>query len=166
MRSRAACRSIDHRIWLATVSHYVRRHFYSERTRVRQYTRPPSKPLFWGMCSVSVVYFWRWYFHRAQHTHLWETRTFLKWFVIWNLSLYVFFLYPNQQVKYWSGIKFFFDLYCNFLCLPSSFVTELDSFISWCTLFRLFFCIDNSRLWCLLECIRCFKIKEKLFLFL
>ena len=37
-QSQVACRSIDHRIWLATVSHYVKGHIYNKKTLVQRYT--------------------------------------------------------------------------------------------------------------------------------
>ena len=55
--------------------------------------------------------------------HLWETRSYVKWFVIWNISLCGFSLYFNQQVIYLSGILFQY-----FHCLLS-FVSELNRFI-------------------------------------
>ena len=41
-QSQAACRSIDRRIWLATVSHYVREHICNKRTEVQRYIRNAS----------------------------------------------------------------------------------------------------------------------------
>ena len=99
----------------------------------RQWAKMILRKRLRGICSVFVVYLWRWCFHRAQYTQLWEKKTFLKWFVIWKLSLYWFFSYPNQQVMYLNGI-----LYCNFQCLLSSVVSEIDSFTLWCTLCRWF----------------------------
>ena len=36
--------------------------------------------------------------------YLWETWSYVKWFVIWSISLCGFFLHPNQQVMYLCGI--------------------------------------------------------------